>query len=404
MSDCTGIIVNPNAIVSEINRDTEAEFEWIKTDCRTNTEVSRSTYMGLATVDRHRSQGYSIPGFKKYLKRGCLIPATPWQSFQVTGEQSGSGSNCYDSGYGYRAEGGAGWCPLTDWILTEDDMVSFAKNANTSEAVQAAIAQLWSTGWDALTFIAEFRQALTMLTEALPRVWEAWLRTQEAKRRLGFNARDSAGWWLEVQYRWRPLIRDLEAIIELLTGSRKEVSRQTRKVQRQPGPSGVGTFEVIYTPTTNPLTGYTSALKTTVDTATVSVRGFVAADFAAQAITLSVARTGWELIPYSFIVDAYIGISQAICASEVLMRAKTLVSSAGIMVVAQREMRIVCTTPKASGYSSSFQQVGNSTAVYTQRMPQSYVNGLEWKSGLDIDGFRNLLMLILQRFRRPRMF
>jgi hypothetical protein len=282
-------------------------------------------------------------------------------------------------------------------------MVGFAANANVSEAVQAAIAQLWSTGWDALTFIAEFRQALAMLTTALPRVLEAWYKTQEAKKRLGFNAKDSAGWWLEVQYGWRPLIKDLEAIIKLLTNNQKEVSRQTRKTQRQPSPSGVGTTEVEYTWEDNPLTAYAGALQTTVDTATVSVRGFVAADFAAQAVTLSLARTGWELIPYSFIVDAFLGISQAICAGEVLMRAKTLVSSAGIMVVAQREMSLVCTTPKASGYSASFAQMGNSTAVYTQRMPQSYVNGLEWKSGLDIDGFRNLLMLILQRFRRPRL-
>jgi hypothetical protein len=356
MSDCSGISVDPKAIVNEINRDTTLSYDWVKTDCRTGNEVDRTSYTDLATVDRHRSVGYRIPHFKKYLNNGCLIPATPWQSFQVTGYQNGTGQNCYNLGYGYRAEGGAGWCPLTTWILTEDDMVGFAANANVSEAVQAAIAQLWSTGWDALTFIAEFRQALAMLTTALPRVLEAWYKTQDAKKRLGFNAKDSAGWWLEVQYGWRPLIKDLEAIIKLLTSSRNEVSRQTRKTQRQPSPSGVGTTEVEYTWEDNPLTAYAGALQTTVDTATVSVRGFVAADFAAQAVTLSLARTGWELIPYSFIVDAFLGISQAICAGEVLMRAKTLVSSAGIMVVAQREMSLVCTTPKASGYSASLRR------------------------------------------------
>jgi hypothetical protein len=201
--------------------------------------------------------------------------------------------------------------------------VRSACSENYEPFVQAAAAKIDSYGFDALTAIAE-------LTD-LRRTWELLsTKALRARRTLGDKFETA---WLGGRYGLRPLYADFINFNEAVEKKLGKLSRYSERVGASSNWENLDFEGNVSIGWGRPASVY-SRIRTKVD---LSLRGSVTADIKLETFDFNPLQTGWEIVPYSFVVDWFLGVGQAISAASFLTTAKAYQASGGWKVTILRE-------------------------------------------------------------------
>lgn len=364
-------------------QDEEVIYRWKAVDppSETNTEY----YDRLVYAYQNRSmRGFDVPQFHKRKRSGELLPFTPWDQYESEGETSGvwdryttDGSTIYHDWY----VNPHGYIWQTGWRLTPEAVLAHAPS-DVSEYVTRAAASIYAKGWDALTFLAELKD-IHRLYSNLAEHLEVLLKKR--RRPSGFGGFSSD--WLSTRYGWRPLINDIKNIIGL-------VQRWgTEKQERHTG-SSFGGYSFTDTNLELDLPGVNEVrYRKVVDTIEVNPRACVVADIVIPAIQINPIQTGWELIPFSFVVDWVLNVGKTIAALSVLVGATSYVACKGFKITVTREFEYGLQEPAGGWISGTCLQTGKSVASYTRRIPcgipiiPRFDVRFDWRKMLDINAY-----------------
>jgi len=166
--------------------------------------------------------------------------------------------------------------------------------------VQAAASKIYSRGWDGLTFFAELHKTVRMFRGVGKRLIDILISARDKGSINPFS-----NFWLETRYGWRILIFDIKDINHLL---QEWDSKRKNRVKDRVGTSKTWQY-------TNTLEGAGTAgiyRDVVTEDHSLNVRGAIIADFLPPRITLNPVTTSWELVPFSFVVDWFFGVGQAL--------------------------------------------------------------------------------------------
>lgn len=349
--------------------------------------------------------GWKITDFHKRKNRGELLPVTPYAKVTQTLEMSGKAdlTSWTNNGHvwsNYREQiagpAGAPWCPFGRTYTTYpfdtgiEDMAESYKEEfgiNSDYLVQLAASKIYSRGWDALTFLAELGKTIQLLTSTAHSIANFWkeFATVEAKwLKTGpeqWLIDTTFSKWLEARYGWRLLAYDMQDIANTLIGWDEEA--RTRQKDR----TGV---EFTKTEDFSTVLNQPAAIFTYTDIRKVriNVRGAVIADFLPPRIQLNPFVTGWEVIPYSFVVDWFINVGKALDALSFLVLTDRYTASVSTAFWGHRE-GLLSVTPLGDSVWDAYQVVDHSyeylrrKPTYVSSLPQ-YVNRVDIPKGFDL--------------------
>lgn len=334
----------------------------------------------LTSVNHYMHSGRNVPGFHSKKRRGELLPFTPWLQFDLTGSTAGFTKvrNTYsDTIWTSDARD----LSSEAWLIELGEIQALAKELDlygrSVSQVGAAASKAYSSGWDALTFIAEFHKVIRMFRDFL--------------KNLGKLAESGEIWnsYLEGRYGWRILIFDLIEINDLLANLDEERKRVTERVGYS------GSYTNVWSATR--AGGYGLFETTFQDKVSWSVRGALAADFSPPKIRINPIATAWELIPFSFVIDWVINVGQLINSASFVALASKYESAAGYYLEIERE--VIDQTLEAQGNWEliSISQTGTCTAKLTSRTPVRVPKLPSLQLNLDSFKIMDLVSLVLQR-------
>lgn len=329
--------------------------------------------------------GYNIPNYHARVKRGELLPHTPWRTFRCEGTATGS--------YRFRTGTLSKWqewfvlpvnCKNRDvWTVPESRCTEFIGNADAY--VQEAAARIYSSGFDLLTFAAEIVTLRSMFENALRRALKL-----DFPKSIKRGAND----WLEARYGWRTLLYDIKDINELIRQfNEKKLERLTEFA------GGTNTETTIWSVVDSAESYYDFFLDYQ-DEVTIALRGGIVADISIPKIQANLAVTAWELIPFSFVVDWFISVGRSICALSFLALQREYSAFKGYKITVKRTL---------NGYSGAYTGTylsGNRThssvctGTLKVRTPCSVPYTPLSSLRLDVTKIIDLLALFVQRIRR----
>jgi hypothetical protein len=333
----------------------------------------------LALADNGYWGGSNTPNFHKLKREGVLLPQTHWKKFKVYGTTSGHGYlklGSVSSYYEYERDA----TPYTHWLLTEQRLNSLIPT-NPSRFITDAAAAIYSSGHDMLTFLAELTSVYRMFRGVVPKL--AHIITTNPRR---LSLRAYTGLWLEGRYGWRTLMYDLQDLHDAVTSHKDSVQRISKSCGMTYGQSESNAW------TESGTYYYTDHIWN--DAIKVGVRGNVVADIAVPRFRYDVTITGWELIPFSFVVDWVIGVGRAIAAAAFVRTAVAYAASYGYVIDVTRMYE--STRRKKTALAVDFNQTGSSSAQLLVRIPS--LVPLIPSPRLRMDAFKvaDLLALIIQ--------
>jgi hypothetical protein len=130
--------------------------------------------------------------------------------------------------------------------------------------------------------------------------------------------------WLEARYGWRTLIYDLEDLNDAI----RNFDDKRKRWSERAGTS----YQTVTTSSTNISGAYFNIIRNNTLYWDVSVRGSVVADIQLQRFRANPIQTAWELIPYSFVLDWFIGVGDALSAIHFLASQERYQASGGYHV------------------------------------------------------------------------
>lgn len=348
--------------------------------------------------------GCRIKGFKKLVSQGLLMPYTPWEkySLDVAAEtdtwlrgrtSAGVLNECRQSPGGMSVTGSE----LTNLLSGLDPRLSYADfiHEATEQArtdLQYVSAQLYEDHrHDTLTFLAEFHKVKRMFENLLTRVL-----TLDLPR----NITSLSSLWLEYRYGWRPLIYDAQSIGEALA----ELHSNNDKRRRNRVKGRVITEFQTSSSVDSTLTGSCQqgvVHRTTIDTTwKFETRALVAGDISLQPFSFNPPLTAWELVPYSFVIDWFLNVGQAIAAVSFDTFATEYTSAVAVKVTGTRAFHAFVFS-KPAGQTANRDLEAEAQSVYLQRLPVQipFLPRLNLNS-LDLKKYFDLLSLAMQRLTR----
>lgn len=167
--------------------------------------------------------------------------------------------------------------------------------------LQQAAAAMYSSGYDALTALAEIGSVRKLFLKLAKRLSDLVSNP---------NIRNISDAWLEGRYGWRTLLYDIQDLASAINklNNTPIVRRSERK-----GESLTLTSDDINVRSDN--ADFTSIEYVTRESR-ISIRGSVVADFIPPRFQFNVPRTAWELLPLSFVVDWLFNVGMAIEANS----------------------------------------------------------------------------------------
>jgi hypothetical protein len=219
----------------------------------------------------------------------------------------------------------------------------------------AAAARIYSSGWDALTFLAEFGKTVGMFRNLTGRTID-----QMQSGRIDEK-------WLESRYGWRLLIYDIKDIIKAVNSLDEHRMRYRESVGSTKSESFSDTH-YYYSTLYNSETVFTTV-------AEVGLRGTIVADIEPPKIALNPITTAWELIPYSFVADWFVNVGKYLESMSFLALSHKHYAAAGLSAKVTRigtsEVSWVDPSWTASEYSFNSYCVSESTVRNPASVPYS---------------------------------
>lgn len=177
-----------------------------------------------------------------------------------------------------------------------------------SHVVNGAIQKSKMGSWDALTSLAEAKKTVLGIRDRMAKTFLTAERyAREARRRNKNSAknriRDFEQLWLEGRYQWRPLVKEIDDLMTHL-----DKGTQVRQSGRSSASQSLsGSFSAP-----NVVTTHRIWTRSTSVVGTRTYRGFAMSVGDIASANLNPFQTAWELVPYSFVVDKFIAIGNAI--------------------------------------------------------------------------------------------
>lgn len=308
----------------------------------------------LAHYEHH---GYSHDDFRQRLKAGELLPITPWEQFEsLWSLEKGTIFAQLASNLCYTEVTSNWYGPDTSHLrLDIEDARSYCAGFDTLQYTQQAASKIYTkNSHDTLTFLAEIGKVASMFARIRTTLWELLSRG------------DFSHTWMQARYGWRTLWYDLLSLTDTIIDMQRE---QRTRFSQKAGNSFVADFTEV-----EPwnVTAFSSNLE--VKTKRVlSLRGHVVLDKRANhPFKFNPVVTGWEVIPFSFLVDKFLDVGQAIEALSMLGNTSDVTSSGGWSLITTRTVELIDVVPTAAytaATDASF--MTKSTSEYTLRKPQS---------------------------------
>lgn len=246
-------------------------------------------------------------------------------------------------------------------------------------AMQQALARAQMDAWDALTWLAELRSTLATLTgfrERADRLYDRLAQSVNARSRAraGIDrAVIASEVWLELRYAWRPMLYDMQDIMEaiqrLQAGITDPLHRAYGTVDEEKSQTDTIINGNFQTPGSGGVVGF--AMFTVSQIRKVTVRRSHHASVGVQVTTRDITAmdplvTAWELVPFSFILDWFVTIGDMLAAFSPFatgqLRFATL--SSELEIVTEHSHRII-PSPSATYLSGQ-------TAPFTTLTTQAY--------------------------------
>lgn len=289
------------------------------------TDRSRTTYSTsrpdklerpVPTVSRNyrRSDlesmtGVTSPGYFKAKREGKQLPVNPYTCSRHSYSESVGGFAAYQC---LKSKTGSArylesWYVATGFPIAQPlTGIPYPPVPNANSALTKAIANLRGDLWDIGTAAAEFGKTVRMIVNvatSLRRAQNLVLQAMGARRR-GSNLSprefldEFSRLWLEGRYGWRPLYYDMLAAQEAYErlGGSLVVKRGASKLENSLESTAVST-----------LPGPVQIRRTTI--AKRTARGFCGGQLdLSRPVSIDPLVTGWEVIPYSFVIDWFVNI------------------------------------------------------------------------------------------------
>lgn len=350
-------------------------------------------------VNESYASGACITDFHKRVSNGELLPYTPWVQRSEVGKETGVYSVTYDppgscnrevhtrspwGSYGKRTD-----INPTYWYISPTGASRYLSGQDFRPYVQKAAAKIYTAGGhDTLTFLGELSKTKQMLTKTAKQMF-----TLATTRKVSYGLRKDflnvPGKWLEARYGWRPLVYDLQDLnkaVETISKPRKN---------RHKASSGT-TWSDTFTRSWDGEMSSSYWTKTVTDTVTVGIRGSVVADIKPPVFRLNPFVTGWELVPYSFVVDWVIDVGSYIEAMAFLTIAQKYYAAGGLKITINRRFDWQLANFKTY-YSGSWNVYADSVFEGVYRYPTTV--GLRPYANVRLNEFKvvDLLTLAAQR-------
>lgn len=260
-------------------------------------------WSGVSTSSQQTtaSGGDTLEYFRKR-SRGDLLPYNvySYRSWHVDGSQSSfdlTGINWYG---GYRWSNSGPYQTAYPRGPAQSKIDEALAHLDEDKLVQAAAAKM-AADFDALTFLAEIGQLRTLVWKNLWRILSILRSKRWGKVHLEKGMVDL---YLEIRYALRPLYYDILNIIEIAN----KLDGEARIVRKHASAAAsVDVTEVVSWP------GSIYSLEFTVlSRVSSSGRGRVAAKIIPPKYKIDPLTTAWELLPWSFVIDWFIGVGTAL--------------------------------------------------------------------------------------------
>lgn len=339
---------------------------------------------GARTHSERFFVGYDTPNFHNRVRKGELMPFTPWRQFVSEGYTSGVLDTVYDAGGGesvhwYMTNG---YAPRTDWILTEPDLAALAPEIiDLLRYTQSAAARIYSSGHDSLTFLVELVQIKSLFMNAAKTL---------SQLRIPSNWKDLSNEWLSTRYGWRVLLYDIDVLsqaIASLYGPRRTRHSEKTGITYRSESSNVTEQEFTHFWMDHLIQ----------DKIEVSLRGSVVADIDIPPFQFNPFVTAWEIVPLSFVIDWLIGVGKSIAALSFMAFETNYAASYGYQIKITRTTLSSISTPKSGFISGTREQQGLSQATLEIRTPCNVPLSPQLKLNLNPMKILDLLGLIIQR-------
>jgi hypothetical protein len=272
----------------------------------------------------------------------------------------------------------------TSWQVSEALCNSYVP-ADYQVLVADAAARVYTKGFDVATFLAEGRKLRDQFTGLTQRV-ATLVNAIKAKDVRKAN-KQAQRLWLEARYAWRPLKADIESFSNAISELDKTRKRYSETVKRRLH----YTSEVTETPLSNIYCNYKQIQQRIVE---VSVSGSVTADIEPPRFMASPLITGWELIPFSFVLDWFVGVGTYLESLHLLFWSDQYSASGGYQVKVTHEVSYEYVSPLNS-YSGDAWGQSRSVGTLKRRIPTTIPNLPQLR--LRLDGFKILDLVYLTR-------
>lgn len=278
------------------------------------------------------------PHYTARLKRGELIPFTSFEQTFELKAQTMDQHFIYQSGNGYYEDyaNSVGITYDYEQLISKisasawKDSVLSSNENDRMYYVQAAAAAIYASGFDVLTFAAEFTDVFRLFRRIEPRLVRALSRNGKVDPRWSAKkywrkVRDD---YMEERYGWRPLIYDLLDLQALVANLRKE---RFDRYKKRIGSDSFSSTSVSYD---SPAYSYGDSLRhmrwETMFRMDVGVRGSVCADILPPQITLDADVTFWEKTKLSYVVDWVLNVGQTLNALHFLATTTKYTAASGL--------------------------------------------------------------------------
>lgn len=202
---------------------------------------------------------------------------------------------------------GGGYLPVDTGLANLAAVAINQQGINPAFWTQHAASKLYSRGWDALTFLAELHKTYQLISEAAGRLLDLVTQYDRFVQELSKQGIDS--WsipvtfqsWLEARYGWRLLLYDIQDIQDVIW---KLGNRSRKRNKANSGAEFTWSDDWSYSEAGSNFTASYSDIRVN----RLNFRGFIVADFEPSLIKLNPVTTAWEIVPWSFVIDFFLGV------------------------------------------------------------------------------------------------